>query len=199
MKIYLAGPEVFLPDAGSMGHLKREICKRHGCEGLFPLDANPPEEIGAPLSRRIFRANTDLMDRADAIIANLTAFRGPSADVGTVYELAYMLGMGNRLCLGYSNIARSYIDKVRDQTEVRAERAGGFRDLDGLRVEDFGLTDNLMIIHGLALFGPPLITPVHPVGDPLRDLSSFEECVRMAARADERPHAAKRLRAKART
>ena len=43
------------------------------------------------------------MDQADVIIANLTPFRGPSADAGTVYELGYMLGKGDRLCLGYSN------------------------------------------------------------------------------------------------
>ena len=30
--------------------------------------------------------------QADAIIANLTPFRGPGADAGTVYELGYMAG-----------------------------------------------------------------------------------------------------------
>ena len=43
-----------------------------------------------------------MMDAADAIIANLTPFRGPSADAGTVYELGYMAGRG-KLCLAYSN------------------------------------------------------------------------------------------------
>ena len=42
------------------------------------------------------------MIAADAIIANLTPFRGPSADAGTVYELGYMAGRG-KLCLGYCN------------------------------------------------------------------------------------------------
>ena len=86
MKVYLAGPDVFLPDADRIGRLKRDICKRHGLEGLFPLDGNPPES-DEPLSLRVFRANTTLMDQADAIIANLTPFRGPSADCGTVFEL----------------------------------------------------------------------------------------------------------------
>ena len=35
-----------------------------------------------------------MMDAADAIIANLTPFRGPGADAGTVYELGYMAGRG---------------------------------------------------------------------------------------------------------
>jgi len=198
MKIYLAGPEVFLPDADRIGHLKREICKRYGCEGLFPLDANPPANEAEPLSRRIFRANAGLMDQADAIIANLTPFRGPSADVGTVYELAYMLGLGNRGCFGYSNIARDYIDKVRDQSEVHADGSGGFRDSDELAVEDFGLSDNLMIIHGLELLGHPLVLPAKSAVDPLRDLASFEECVRIAARRTEQPRADERSRASSR-
>ena len=47
------------------------------------------------------------MDAADAIIANLTPFRGPSADAGTVYELGYMAGRG-KLCLAYSNDPSPY-------------------------------------------------------------------------------------------
>src|SRR5438477_9776945 len=33
MKIYLAGPDVFLPDALDIGQRKREICTRHGVTG----------------------------------------------------------------------------------------------------------------------------------------------------------------------
>src|SRR3954467_9579489 len=180
MKVYLAGPDVFLPDADRIGRLKRDICKRHGPEGRFPLDGNPPES-DEPLSLRVFRANTTLMDQADAIIANLTPFRGPSADCGTVFELGYMLGKGNKLCLGYSNIARSYFERVRDRVEMHAD-GSKFRDPDDLEVENFQLVDNLMIIHGLELAGRSLVLPREPVADPLRDLWAFEECVRIAAR-----------------
>lgn len=180
MKVYLAGPDVFLRDAKRIGERKRDICRRHGLEGLFPLDGNPPDD-GGPVSRRIFRANTQLMGRADAIIANLTPFRGPSADAGTVYELGYMLGKGDKLCLGYSNTPHSYIEKVRDRMEIRAD-GSRLRDPDDLEVENFGLSDNLMIVHGLELSGHPLVVPKDPVADPLRDLSAFEECVRIAAR-----------------
>src|SRR5262245_1313471 len=95
MKIYLAGPEVFLPDAAAMGRRKQETCARHGATGLFPLDNDLTASSDAPLSRRIFAANSALMEQADAIIANLTPFRGPSADAGTVYELGFMLGLAH--------------------------------------------------------------------------------------------------------
>src|SRR6266404_969261 len=38
MKIYLAGPDVFLPDAIEIGRRKAAICARHGVNGLYPLD-----------------------------------------------------------------------------------------------------------------------------------------------------------------
>jgi nucleoside 2-deoxyribosyltransferase len=38
MKIYLAGPDVFLPDAVDIGRRKAELCTRHGLIGLYPLD-----------------------------------------------------------------------------------------------------------------------------------------------------------------
>ena len=104
MKIYLAGPDVFLPDAVEIGRRKAEICARHGVSGIYPLD-NTIDRSASDVSLRIFRGNQAMMDEADAIIANLTPFRGPGADPGTVYELGYMAGRGKR-CLGYSNDPR---------------------------------------------------------------------------------------------
>ncbi|WP_198596848.1 nucleoside 2-deoxyribosyltransferase, partial [Vibrio sp. 10N.261.52.A1] len=37
-RIYLAGPEVFLTDAVSIGDQKKKICEAYGFEGIFPLD-----------------------------------------------------------------------------------------------------------------------------------------------------------------
>ena len=93
MKIYLAGPDVFLPDAIEIGRRKAAICARHGVRGLYPLD-NAVDLAAADASLAIFKGNEAMMDAADAIIANLTPFRGPSADAGTVYELGYMAGRG---------------------------------------------------------------------------------------------------------
>ena len=38
MKIYLAGPDVFLPDAVEIGRQKAAICAAHGLTGVYPLD-----------------------------------------------------------------------------------------------------------------------------------------------------------------
>ncbi len=178
MKIYPAGPDVFLPDAVDIGRRKVELCKRHGLIGLYPLD-NPVDLAAKDASLRIFRGNEAMMIEADAIIANLTPFRGPGADAGTIYELGYMAGHG-KPCLGYSNDPRSYADRVGELTEVNL-RDGRLVDAQGLTVEDFGLTDNLMMVHALDLHGCALVTPRQTPADIWHDLGAFETCVRMAA------------------
>src|SRR5215468_749966 len=143
MKIYLAGPDVFLPDALAIGEQKRDICERYGMSGLYPLD-KPVNLARSDASLRIFRGLEAMMDAADAIIANLTPFRGPGADPGTVYELGYMAGRG-KLCLGYSNDPSLYLERVRRSGAVLA-RDERLVDADGLTIENFGLADNLMMI-----------------------------------------------------
>ena len=120
-----------------------------------------------------------MMDAADAVIANLTPFRGPSADAGTVYELGYMAGRA-KLCLGYSNDPSVYADRVRRFDDVNS-RDGRLIDAQGLTVEDFGLTDNLMMIHALDIHGCALVMPTHAPADMWHDLAAFETCVRLAA------------------
>jgi nucleoside 2-deoxyribosyltransferase len=179
MKIYLAGPDVFLPDALDIGRRKAAICARHGVSGLYPLD-NTVDLAAGDASLTIFKGNEAMMDAADAIIANLTPFRGPSADAGTVYELGYMAGRGKR-CLAYSNDPSPYQERVRHLYDVKASPDGLLIDPEGLTVEDFGLPDNLMMIHALDLHGCPLVTPRIAPADIWRDLTSFEACVRLAA------------------
>ena len=54
--------------------------------------------------------------------ANLTPFRGPGADPGTVYELGYMAGRG-KPCFGYTNDASLYVDRVAAFIDVRKQGA----------------------------------------------------------------------------
>lgn len=178
MKIYLAGPDVFLPDAAEIGRRKVDICCRFGLTGLYPLD-NAIDLAAPDASRQIFCGNEAMMDAADAIIANLTPFRGAGADPGTVYELGYMAGRA-KLCLAYSNDGAVYADRLSRFMAVTSE-GGRLVDAQGLTVEDFGLADNLMMIQALALHGCPLVTPAQMPVDVWHDLAAFEACVRMAA------------------
>jgi len=179
MKIYLAGPDVFLPDAVEMGLRKVEICRRHGVTGLYPLD-NLVDRTASDVSLLIYKANEAMMDSCDAIIANLTPFRGPGADAGTVYELGYMAARG-KFCLGYANDPASYADRVRRFTRVE-QCDGRLVDAEGLTVENFGHHDNLMMIRALELHGAALVLPREKPQDVWHDLTAFEVCVGIAAR-----------------
>jgi nucleoside 2-deoxyribosyltransferase len=178
MKIYLAGPDVFLQDAVAIGRRKVEICARHGLIGLYPLD-NVIDLAAPDASLKIFCGNEAMMNEADAIIANLTPFRGPGADAGTVYELGYMAGRGKH-CFGYSNDPALYVDRVRQRGDVKMQH-GRLVDADDLTVENFGHTDNLMMIHALALYGAPLVLPHVRPAELWHDLTAFEACVQLAA------------------
>jgi nucleoside 2-deoxyribosyltransferase len=179
MKIYLAGPDVFLPDALAVARQKRDICERYRVTGLYPLD-NTVDLAARDSSLQIFKGNEAMMDMADAIIANLTPFRGPGADPGTVYELGYMAGRG-KLCLGYCNDPTIYAERVKRFTKVTSAADKRLIDSDGLTVENFGLPDNLMMIHALDLHGRPLVMPRETPDDIWHDLTAFEACVRLAA------------------
>src|SRR3954470_9775238 len=134
MKVYLAGPDVFLPDAVEFGRRKVDLCARYGLTGLYPLD-NKIDLTAGHTSLQIFRGNEAMMNEADAVIANLTPFRGPGADAGTVYELGSMAARG-KLCLGYSNDPRFYAERVAHMAELKSGN-GLLTDPDGLAVENF--------------------------------------------------------------
>jgi nucleoside 2-deoxyribosyltransferase len=101
LTVYAAGPEVFLPHAAEIFRQKAAICHDHGIVMRAPLD--DAVDLAAPdASRRIYRQNRAMMLGCDAIIANLTPFRGPSADDGTAFELGFFDALG-RPAFAYSN------------------------------------------------------------------------------------------------
>jgi nucleoside 2-deoxyribosyltransferase len=181
MRIYLAGPEVFLLDAEAVADAKRRLCARHGATGIFPTDLIdcPEADLAAEAWWAIYLRNEAHIRSADALIANLTPFRGPSADAGTVYELGFMRALG-RPVAGYANTAMPFTDRTRRFLGAGArERAEGeWEDAEGLHIEAFGLHDNLMIDGGLRAAGGVLVTREVPVPDRWRDLTAFEAALR---------------------
>ncbi|MBO6836210.1 MAG: nucleoside 2-deoxyribosyltransferase [Alphaproteobacteria bacterium] len=160
--VYLAGPDVFHPDAVALGRRKKAICEEFGLTGVYPLDNDLPLDGLSPHDQgmTIYRANIALMDGCDAAIANMTPFRGPSCDAGTAFEIGYMRALG-RPVFAYSNVAAAF-----------TERSAG---LDGYAVERFDMTDNLMLDGAVADSGSQPITG--DAADPFTDLSVFRRCV----------------------
>jgi hypothetical protein len=51
-KVYLAGPDVFYPDALARGHQMHVICAAYGFLGVYPLDS--PIDATLPMHQRQF-------------------------------------------------------------------------------------------------------------------------------------------------
>jgi nucleoside 2-deoxyribosyltransferase len=186
-RVYLAGPDVFLPDAEAWLVGKKAICARHGLIGVSPLDSLPREPAAwqaLPLWRQIALRNEAHIRASQGVIANLTPFRGPSADAGTVYEVGFARGIGIPV-FGYATVTAPFLDRTLASIGGgRVGADGSWRDGDGMMVEQFGLFDNLMIEGGLADSGGCLITEDR---DRWRDLTVFERCVEAAATVLDRP------------
>jgi nucleoside 2-deoxyribosyltransferase len=189
LKIYLAGPDVFLPNAIAIGRRKKELCAQFGFEGLFPFDNEvKPGAGGERIDTLIYRANEDMIRHADLGICNLTPFRGPSADVGTVFELGLLVGLGKRV-FGYTNVSDDFLDRLKRSAAANFDPASDvWRDASGMTIENFGNADNLMIDNALTDHGGhPMVRHQAPAGSLFEDLTGFEMCLRLAAEAASRP------------
>ncbi|MFJ1300234.1 nucleoside 2-deoxyribosyltransferase [Pseudomonadota bacterium AL_CKDN230030165-1A_HGKHYDSX7] len=139
-RIYLAGFDVFRPDAPAYGERLKALCREYGFEGLYPLDNTLPEGIeGAAAAAWIYRQNVALIRRADLVMANLNPFRGHEPDSGTAFEVGYAVALGKPVW-AYTSREATLIEQVSVRTE------GGLHiDAEGYTVEDFGHPLNLML------------------------------------------------------
>jgi nucleoside 2-deoxyribosyltransferase len=164
--VYLAGPDVFLPDSAEIGRRKQALCASHGLDGLYPgdgidLSALPTDEH----ARALFEGCVEMMDRCVAGLANLTPFRGPSADVGTAFEMGYLFGRGFPV-FGYTSHMDDYASRVRDEA---------------LMVEAFGLADNLMLEGPMLRRDRTVVRMSEGGGSATAAFGAFEIAVQLAA------------------
>lgn len=137
-RLYLAGPEVFRPDAAAEGRRLEALCAAHGAEGLYPL-----QQSEAPADADAIRAHCiALIHRVDAVIANISPFRGAHMDPGTAFEIGYAEAIGRPVFL-WSNDRRHLAARI-----AADPRHGAGRDAEGHLIEDFARPENLMIVRG---------------------------------------------------
>lgn len=135
MKLYIAGPDVFRPDAQAWAADVRALCRDAGHQALIPLDGGETTAAG------IYRNNLRLIEAADAVLANLNPFRGAEPDSGTCVEIGYALALGQPV-IGYADS----LVPLRERITAGGPGADGrYRDSEGRAVEDFGLPLNLML------------------------------------------------------
>ncbi|MDQ2149110.1 nucleoside 2-deoxyribosyltransferase [Alcaligenaceae bacterium C4P045] len=141
--VYLAGFDVFRPDAVAWGERLKAACAEHGFEGLYPLDNAAPADVSGPaLAEWIYEGNVALIRQADAVLANVNAFRGYEPDSGTAFEIGYAAALGKPVWM-YMDGDAAIVDQVPGRPDPRdAHRTV---DAEGYTIEDFGLPRNLML------------------------------------------------------
>ncbi len=182
-RIYLAGPEVFLHEAKEIGQHKKDLCKKYGFEGVFPIDVEidvegkSVREIGLCISK----VNEGLIKSCDFVIANITPFRGPSADVGTVYEMGFAHALGKKV-FAYTNVAAPFTVRTVEalKGQVVRDSDGKLRDSYGMFIEEVDLVDNLMIDGCIQANTQLLVVESAPEGQLFTYLGAFEKCLKAA-------------------
>lgn len=135
--IYLAGFDVFRPDAIAHGHYLKDLCAAHGLQGLYPFDNEvTPGLTPQETARQIYQQNIAMIQRCHAVLANLNTFRGQEPDSGTAFEVGMALALGKPVW--------AYLKTTGTLREQVPHDAQGL-DALGLLVEDFGLPRNLML------------------------------------------------------
>lgn len=121
-KIYLAGPDVFYPNAMRIGQINKMICAINCSEGLFPLDNTvdttlPKQEQ----AKQIVRGNIHLINQADIVLANLSNFRGTEThlccDSGTAWECGYGIA-AKKIVVGYTYTPGSVPQEILNNIHV---------------------------------------------------------------------------------
>lgn len=177
--LYLAGPDVFHAEPIALGRAKRELCARYGFVGLYPLD----NEVGdltdhAAARDAIYRANMAMIRRADALVANVTPFKGVDADAGTAFEVGVAAALGKTVHL-YSAADDTLIERMR-AIEATGDGAGRYQRAETYAVDDFGGGANLMLLEACRESGGVFVTSASGAAE---DLELFERLLHAIAAA----------------
>jgi nucleoside 2-deoxyribosyltransferase len=170
---YLAGPDVFLPNAVAHAAAKVQICRRLGLCGLPPLNEDAETaDTEREAWQAIYEKDVAMMEKSDIIIANLTPFAGASADAGTLIEVGWFLGKGKPI-FAYSNSPENFESRMRRQLGAKYKDFG---------IEGFHLPDNLMIVGAVQSGGYPIFIPTDSKARRIDALDVFASCVAAASR-----------------
>lgn len=167
MKIYLAGPEVFLPNAHDVMNHNKALCYEYGFQGLSPIDNQMPKNIEPlAMAREIFKQNCHLISQCDIVLANCNPFRLAIVDDGTSFEIGYAYAQGKRI-YGHIKQKMPLPQIVQSRIATGMHSSGYLIDKDGyLLNEDFGNSINLMLEFSILASGGSLTA------------GNFENCLR---------------------
>ena len=173
-RIYLAGPDIYHPQGIELAEQKKQICARYGLEGVAPSDFLVGLQFaGRPAgAAQLYRERLKIIESCDALIADMTPFRGPGMDPATAFEMGVMAGLGKPV-VGYTLDPTPYAERIQrlhDEIDAPVTHVGSkLVTPDGVAIEDFGVADAVIVAGAALARGAPI------AGD-------FESAVRWARR-----------------
>jgi len=173
--IYLSGPERWTMDPTALMARQRKLCEAAGVEPLFAGDTPLVERDGSEaMARELYAATLSSLRRADAVIANLTPWRGPSAHPAAAFEAGFASALGKPM-FAYMNVAHEadaeYAARVEGMNGGVVGEDGVLRDAEATAIEDFGLPETVMLWAEARRFFC-IVTP-----DPFGDVTGVELCL----------------------
>lgn len=170
--IYLAGPDPWFPDAHGHDARRRGLCEAAGFRPVTALDVVPAEvEASEIMAREAYAETASRIRGADALIANLTPWRGPGADAATAFEAGFASGLGKPV-FAYMNLTGEEEGDYRSRVEMLVgaspDAEGVWRDGWDCQVEDYGLPESLMLWAEARRF---FVIVTH---DPINELAGLE-------------------------
>ena len=173
--IFLSGPDQWLPDAGGLLTRKRALCEAAGFVAITGLDGERREkDVTEAMAREAYAGALANLRQADAVIANLSPWRGPNCDPGSAFEIGFASALGKPV-FAYMNVSdeddADYRMRVEAMLGAVPDDLGRWRDPEGATVEDFGLPETLMLWAESRRFY------VIVTADPQDDLTGLELCL----------------------
>jgi nucleoside 2-deoxyribosyltransferase len=181
--VYLSGPERWALGAADLMARQRHLCEAAGVKAVFAVDTPLVEDEGSDAhSREFYVSALASLRGADAVIVNLTPWRGPSAHPGAAFEAGFASALGKPV-FAYMNVAdeaeAEYGARVDALIGSTLDEEGLWRDVEGAQIEDFGLPETVMLWAEARKFFC-IVTP-----DPQGDVSGVQLCIEaMKAYAD---------------
>jgi nucleoside 2-deoxyribosyltransferase len=174
-RVFLAGPDRFAPGAPHLLARQREACAAAGLVAVQPPALESGSEPPGELQARMLYAETISQVRgADAVIANLSPWRGAGCDPATAYLTGFAAALGKPV-FAYLNVAdqdeADHRDRVDAVLGAVLDDEGVWRDPEGAEIEDFGLPEGALLWAEARRFYV-IVTP-----EPLADLTGLDLCL----------------------
>ena len=176
--VFMAGPDRWFPEGPALIAQKADMCREAGFEPVVGGGDDLFEtERSEVMAREIFARVCQRIRESDAMVVNLTPWRGPNCDPGTSFEAGFAAALGKPV-FAYMNIRNEEEAEARARVEATVgavrDLHGVWRDDDGCEIEDFGLAENLM------LWAEARCLYVIVCQDPYEDLTGLELCLHAA-------------------